>query len=102
MEFKKLSEFKGDKAFEVIDQLLDPIAQIAQDEEFKKARKNKGASIKTLAHKLIKDHKDEIVTILAVISEQEFDDLRKSISPVDILNGTIAIFSDEDMLNLFR
>ena len=102
MEYKKLSEFKGDKAFEVIDQLLDPIAQIAQDEEFKKARENKGASIKSLAHKLIKDHRDEIVTILAVISEQKPEDLRNSISPVDILNGTIAVFSDEDMLNLFR
>lgn len=100
--FKKLSDFKGEaEAFEVIDRLLDPIAEITTDKDFLKMFKEKTPRI-DIAHYLVKNHAAEATKILAILAEKDYEKFKESITPTTVLVGIVSLLNDEEMLSLFH
>ncbi len=104
----KLGEIKGDRAVEVIADLIAPIANIAQDfpnykifkSDKKEGEDDRDMTIRVFKEKvpeLLKSHKKDVLDILCTINEQEAQDL----SVVDIIKGVIELTNDQDFLNLF-
>lgn len=96
--YRRLEDFKGDEAWDVIIELVDPIAEIATDEDVKKAITT---DLKSAAKAIVKNHKAAATTVLAVLSERDPEELRATINPIDIMAGVLSILQDANVINLF-
>ena len=104
----KLSELKGDRAVEVIADLIEPITNIALDQKNLKLLRpektdgetDREAAIRDFKKKipnLLKTHKTDIVTILCVLNEVKPEEL----SLAKIMKGIIDLSKDQDFMILF-
>ena len=104
----KLGELRGERAVEVIAELIAPIANIAMDQEslqlFKADKKegetDRDAAIRDFTEKipnLLKTHKKDVLAILCSVNNSEPDDL----SLLDIIKGTVELVNDPDFMSLF-
>lgn len=105
----KLSEIKGEHAVEVIADLIEPITNIATDEKckgvFKTVAKHGETpaqaairNIKATIPLLLKTHKTDVATIIALLEDKPVD----SLNIVRIIGGIIEAFNDEALLMLFK
>lgn len=104
----KLSDIKGERAIEVIADLIEPIAEIAADDNMKDLFSAKPVSGKTarqasaahLAKKvpaLLKSHKSAVVKILATLNQTDVE----SMNVFSISRGVIEMLSDPEVIGLF-
>ena len=104
----KLGDLKGERAIEVIADLIAPIANIATDpknKDFFRMEKREGEDDRTAAARelkkkipfLLKEHKADVLAILCSIENKNPNDL----SIVDIVSGMVELANDQEFLNLF-
>ena len=109
----RLSDIKGDRVFDVIADIIDPIANIASDETasalFKREKLPEGMTAKAFllerAKKavpaLLKGHKSDIITVLATIAGVSADDYRASLTLAKLMQDTAELLTDEAFGELF-
>ena len=109
----RLSDIKGDRVFDVIADIIDPIANIASDETasaiFKREKLPEGmtatAFLLERARKaipaLLKGHKSDIITVLATIEGVSADDYRASLTLAKLMHDTVELLTDEAFGELF-
>ena len=109
----RLSDIKGDRVFDVIADIIDPIANIASDETasalFKREKLPEGMTAKAFllerARKavpaLLKGHKSDIITVLATIEGVSADDYRASLTLAKLMQDTVELLTDEAFGELF-
>ena len=109
----RLSDIKGDRVFDVIADIIDPIANIASDETasalFKREKLPEGMTAKSFllerARKavpsLLKGHKSDIITVLATIEGVSADDYRSSLTLAKLMQDTAELLTDEAFGELF-
>jgi len=92
----KISEYKDEKALEVVAELIEPVAKICADKEVINAFKDsKLAAIKTL----IKNHKAEVMLIMATLDDTPVEDYHINI--LTLPKKLLEILNDEDFMSLF-
>lgn len=64
----KLSEIKGEKALDMLAEIIEPLSEIAADKEF--AESLKAGKMSKAVKQALKNHKESVITILAVLSEK--------------------------------
>lgn len=109
----KLSDVKGERAFDVIVDCIEPVANIASDPKavklFQRERLPKGMTVndfmmkklKTGVPPLLKKHRRDAIKILSSIegvSEKEYTD---NLDAVKLLNDCLSLMTDESFLALF-
>ena len=109
----RLSDIKGDRVFDVIADIIDPIANIASDEAasalFKREKLPEGMTAKSFllerARKavpaLLKGHKSDIITVLATIEGVSADDYRASLTLTKLMQDTAELLTDDAFGELF-
>lgn len=109
----RLSDIKGDRVFDVIADIIDPIANIASDETasaiFKREKLPEGMTAKAFllerARKavpaLLKGHKSDIITVLATIEGTSADDYRASLTLAKLMQDMSELLTDEAFGELF-
>ena len=109
----RLSDIKGDRVFDVIADIIDPIANIASDETasaiFKREKLPDGMTAKEFlmerARKaipaLLKGHKNDIITVLATIEGVSADDYRASLTLAKLMQDTAELLTDDAFGELF-
>ena len=109
----RLSDIKGDRVFDVIADIIDPIANIASDETasalFKREKLPEGTTAKAFllerARKavpaLLKGHKSDIITVLATIEGISADNYRASLTLAKLMQDTAELLTDEAFGELF-
>ena len=109
----KLSDIHGERVFDVIADIIDPIANIASDETasalFKREKLPEGMTAKAFllerARKavpaLLKGHKIDIITVLATIEGISADDYRASLTLAKLMQDTAELLTDEAFGELF-
>ena len=109
----RLSDIKGDRVFDVIADIIDPIANIASDETasdlFKREKLPEGMTAKSFllerARKavpaLLKGHKRDIIAVLATIEGVSADDYRSSLTLAKLMQDTAELLTDEAFGELF-
>ena len=109
----RLSDIKGDRVFDVIEDIIDPIANIASDETasalFKREKLPEGITAKEFllerARKavpaLLKGHKSDIITVLSTIEGVSADDYRASLTLAKLMKDTAELMTDEAFDELF-
>ena len=109
----RLSDIKGDRVFDVIADIIDPIANIASDETasalFKREKLPECMTAKSFLLKrarkavpaLLKGHKNDIITVLSTIEGVSSDDYRASLTLAKLMKDTSELMTDEAFGELF-
>ena len=109
----KLSEIKGDRTLEVIAEIIDPIANIAEDEAaaamFKPEKLPEGMDAKTFLTKrirkslptLLRNHKSDIIAILSSIEGTSPEKYSSVLSLAKLIKDIIELLTDEAFAQLF-
>lgn len=104
----KLSDLKGERAVEVIADIIAPLSSIASDQEqlqLFRIKRQEGESDKDVAvrdisvkiPKLLKTHKADVLAILCAINGTEPEEL----SVMEIIKQAMELIGDPDFLSLF-
>ena len=109
----RLSDIKGDRTLEVIAEIIDPIANIAEDEEssamFKREKLPDGMTAKKFLMKrvrkslpvLLKGHKADIIAILSAIEGVSAEEYAGSLNLVKLVKDCTDLLTDEVFMELF-
>lgn len=110
----RLSDIHGERVFDVIADIIDPIANIAEDEKasamFRREKIPEGMTAKKFAMQrarratpaLLHGHKNDIVAILATIEGVSADDYKGALNLVKLVRDTTELLTDETFWGLFQ
>ena len=108
-----MSDIKGERTLSVIADIIDPIANIAEDAEvanlFKREKLPEGVTAKSFLLKrvrqylptLIKKHKGDIITILAAVEGVEPSEYEGMLNLVKLMRDCTELLTDEAFEVLF-
>lgn len=109
----RLSDVKGERVFDVVADIIEPIANIASDKEamglFKPttivkdmtAREAFIKRAKEIAPKLLKNHKRDICVILATIEGVDVAKYTQELTMPKLITGVIELLTDDCFGELF-
>lgn len=109
----KLSEIKGDRTLDVVAELIDPIATIAEDDAvralIKREKAPKGTDptkfliqrLKKGIPGLIKGHKAELVAILSTINGVTPEEYTQTLGILTLTRDVWDLINDTEFLGLF-
>lgn len=109
----RLSDIKGERAIEVIGELIDPIANIAEDKEasalFRREKLPEGIDAKAFVvyrlrkglPVLLKNHKGDIVTILAAIEGVTPAEYAATLDLRKVVKDLTELLTDEEFMAFF-
>lgn len=106
----RLSDIKGERVLDVIADLVDPIANIAQDKEalafFKPEPPKKGQTaseafaerMKKAVPVLLRTHKDDLVAILSTIKGVDRAEYVEQMTLANVVGDVFELLTDEEFL----
>lgn len=107
----KLSEIKGARTFDVIADIIEPIANIAEDsgELFKREKAPEGVDprsiilkrLKANVPKLLKKHKADMIAIMAAIEGVSAAEYEASLNLAKLTKDCTELLTDEAFIALF-
>lgn len=102
----RISEFKGEKALDLLAEIIEPAAAIFADEAvtnaFKKDTEENKKGIPALAAHIFKNHKAETLEILAALNNVSVD--KYNANPIMIIAQLMTVLQDtmsQDVLAVF-
>lgn len=109
----RLSDIKGERVFDVIADIMEPIANIADDkvavELFTRKKLPEGLTpkqfllqrAKVAVPRLVRSHKADIVAILSTIEGVRPEEYTESLNFVKLVGDCIQLLTDEAFTTLF-
>lgn len=109
----KLSDIKGERTFDVIAGIIEPICNIAEDKEakalFKREKAPDGTDpkqfllerLKRSAPKLLKGHKNDAIAMLAAIEGVEPKKYAEGLNLVKLTKDFIDLITDKTLMEFF-
>ena len=94
----RLSDIKGEKALDVVADLIEPVAEIMCDKEISKLRHEKGKRTKAISL-AIKNHKKAVMTILATLDGKTVEEYQCDV--LSLPKQLLEIINDPAMFELF-
>lgn len=107
----KLSDVKGERTFEVVADLIEPIANLAQDKAvmalFERKNCPKGKTpqefmlerVKKAVPALMRDHKSDLVLVLSTIEGTSAEEYAESLNLAKLLGDVYDLMTDEEFLS---
>lgn len=96
----KLSEIKGEKAIEVMADLMEPLARIFADKAVQEAVRA-GEPKLLIGKKLLKGHAKEIIEVLAILDGDEPKTYAEKVNLMTLPNRLVEMMNDPLMADLF-
>lgn len=109
----RLSDIQGERVFDVIADIIDPIANIVEDEQasamFRREKLPEGMTVKQFATQrvrkalpaLLKGHKDDIISILAAIEGVSTESYKGALNLINLMRDATELLTDEAFTALF-
>ena len=96
---KKLSEYKGDDALDLLADILEPASEIIGDPEIKKIWASKAPMIK-IVKEALKNHKRAVIEILARLDGEEPDTYEVGVLTLPV--KLLQLLQDKELLAVFQ
>lgn len=96
----KLSEYKGEQALDMLADLIEPAAAIMADKEIARIGKS-GQPRSKLIKPAIKNHKQEVIEILAILDGEDPEDYAEKVNLFTLPAKLLEILNDPDLMSLF-
>lgn len=93
----KLSEYRNEDALDLLADIIEPASEIMTDGEFKNLISKPDVKKVELAKYLLKQHKTDIIAILARLNGEDVYDA----SIVDILKQVLDLMNDKELIDFF-
>lgn len=97
----KLSEIKGEDALEAVANIIEPLAKISVDKKFMAEYKSNKPKLLLIKY-LLKEHKHEVVEILAALNLQAVDEYMETINLVTLPYQILEAINDPELQVLFQ
>lgn len=104
----KLSDIKGDRVFDVIADLIDPVANIAQDAPaaaiFRPAEGEQtpvAQRLRAALPTLLRTHKQDLTSILSTIQGVSAQEYRAGLTLAVLLRDCLELLNDSQFAELF-
>lgn len=109
----KLSNIKGERVLDVIAEIVEPIANIADDkvasELFTRKKLPKGMTVKKFmlnrvrksVPTLLKNHKEDIICILSAIEGVTAEEYKKNLDLIKLIHDFTELITDDAVTTLF-
>lgn len=109
----KLSDIKGERCFDVIAAIIEPVANIAEDKEataiFKRVELPNGEDASEFTKKrlikgvpvLLKSHKSDLIAILAAIKGVDEKIYAESLNLATLTSDVVELLTDKEFMSLF-
>ena len=98
----RLSDFKGEAALDVLADIIDPLANILTDAEIQKLSKQENTPILAMVKPAIKNHKHDLIEILARLDEKPVDEYEKTMSLFTLPKQVLELLNDPEVQSLFQ
>ena len=107
----KLSDVKGERVFEVMADLVEPVCNIATSESLKEAiepqvcpkgmkpRDFAAQRLKEAIPAIIREHHDDIASVLATIKGVDRDEYTEDMTLISLWSDVMELVSDGDFLD---
>lgn len=96
----KLSEYRGEKALDILADLIEPAAAIMSDKRISDLAKS-GKPVTTLVKPLIKGHKKEVIEIMAVLEGETTEKYKEKVNIFTLPAKLLEILNDKELMSLF-
>lgn len=96
----KLSEYKGEKALDVLADLIEPASVIMADKEVTELARSKKPVVQ-IVKPILKKHKKEVIEILAALDGEDPKTYVKKVGIFTLPAKFIEIFNDPELMSLF-
>lgn len=109
----RLSDIKGERVFDVIADIIDPIANIATDEAasalFRREKLQEGESarssilsrVRKSVPALLKGHKNDVIAILSAIGGTTASEYKSTLTLAKLIQDATELLTDEAFGELF-
>lgn len=106
----KLSDIKGDRAIEVIADIIEPISNISGDAKFKELLSKeevKGKAVTFLSKVkkhvpyLLKTHTKDLFTVFASLEGISYEEYYKSVNLAKLMASIFDLLNDTELQSLF-
>lgn len=109
----RLSEIKGERVFDVIADLIEPVARIAEDKEaaklFRREKLAKGETamgallkrIRASVPLLLRNHKKDLIEIMAALEGVPKEAYAEALSVPKLIADIFGLLNDNELLSLF-
>lgn len=106
----RLSDVKGERTFEVLAAIVEPVSNIVGDEAVKKAFKSrkraKGQTdaqlfaerLKAVLPRLLSEHRDDVVAVLAAIAGTTPEEYMAGCSLSSLMQDVFELLTDEEFV----
>lgn len=96
----KLSDYRGEKALDILADLIEPAAAIMADKEITNAVRASLPKIK-IVKMAIKNHKSEVIEILAILDGEDPKEYADKVTLFTLPAKLLEIFNDPELMSLF-
>ena len=97
----KLSDYKGEAALDVLADIIEPLTLVMADDEIQKLAKAKAPVLKFVKPAL-KNHKKEIIEILARIENEPIDEYKEKVSVFTLPVQILDLLNEPEVQKLFQ
>lgn len=102
----KLSQIKGERAYDILTEIVEPITNIMFDEEARKAFENMGEKsqpkdVFKVLPKVMKSHKSDLIKALAIIDGVTVSQYKENLTLAKIASDFWDLLNDEESQKLF-
>jgi len=97
----RLSECKGEQALDILADLMEPAVAIMGDKEVVELYRSGAPKIKIIKS-AIKNHKKEVVEILALLDGEDPETYVEKINILTLPMKLLDIFNDRELMDLFQ
>lgn len=102
----RLSDFKGEEALDVLADIIEPMTFILADEEIQKMRKEAAEKKKAVPYikfvaPAIKNHKAEIIQVLARLQNQTVEEYKADLSLATLPMQVLEFINDPEIQKFF-
>lgn len=97
----KLSEIKGEKALDVLADLIEPTANIMADGEVAKLYNSEQPKLNLVKH-ILKNNKKEVIEILAILEDENPKEYAKKITVTTLPMKLLELINDQDLIAVFQ
>ena len=98
----RLSDYKGEEALDVLADIIDPLANIITDEEIQKMAKEKDTPVLAMVKPAIKNHKKDLIAILARLENQPVEVYEKTMTLLTLPKQVMELLNDPEVQSLFQ
>lgn len=98
----RLSDFKGEEALDVLADIIEPITAIISDSEVQELAKKKGTKPVEYIKPMIKNHKAELISVLARLDCKTEEEYKENLSLVTLPMQVLELINDPEVQNLFH